>query len=263
MLHILISLITVSSRVTISQMRMSLYALNAKMAEMNSDISKFNEYVNGLLHDFESHDQRTEELLNLLFVAYLSAKDPVFVAYIAGKEEKYEDGTLTITHQELMISADAKFKSMVEKGVWQKPTEETKQIIALTAQLETLKASALSKASTGKSVETSDKKRRAKTDKGADPYKWKEEEPKDGETTKVFRGKEYVYCPNHVGLYWVLAKGHKDGCTLDPANKKAPDKKASNVSKGNSKKLQYAKALVGVMEDDEDDGDYEMEDENI
>jgi hypothetical protein len=69
----------------------------------------------------------------------------------------------------------------------------------------------------------------------------------------------YCHCPNHKGTKWVLADGHKDGCTLD-ANWKYPTestKAATSSTTGSS----YAAALMHVI--DEDEVANMMDDENI
>jgi hypothetical protein len=93
---------------------------------------------------------------------------------------------------------------------------------------------------------------------------WKMTAPKPGEAVqKTMKGKEYIHCPNHGELKWVLKEGHVGGCSFaeaDGQKEKSPDKKKT------LKTSKYTKALAHINDDgydDDDDDDSEEEDENV
>ena len=75
------------------------------------------------------------------------------------------------------------------------------------------------------------------------PYTWKDVAPRGNDpTTRVFRDKEYMYCPH----------GHKNKCRLDPVKK---DKKQPLKSS--------MRAMTMVIDDHYEEDETDSEDENI
>ena len=83
-------------------------------------------------------------------------------------------------------------------------------------------------------------------------WDWKLVAPKGSQPkTKTFKGKHYVYCPHHVKTKWVLAEGHKDGCSL--AKDTGEDSKHKKTKVPTKEERKYARALMTVMSDEEED----------
>ena len=261
MLKVLISIVCIETRATVAIIRMSLQTLPDKMIEMGSNVTEFNIFVNKQIRSLNTRGQNTEDLLISLFRAYLAVQDSAFVKYITDVESKYEDGTIVeLTPAALMITAEDKYKIMLQKKTWQAPTKEEEKLVVLQAAYDALekKTSNLKKAPPARTPR-SDRSQRNPRTKEKEDWAWKNIAPKDGEkTTCNVNGKDWVYCPNHGELKWVLKKNHKDGCTLAPGYKA---KKGSDP-----KALKYAKALAHIKEDDDDSEDGsegEDEDENL
>ena len=123
---------------TTQSIRMKLSNLDVYINTINNDITKFNGYVKGLVLSLSARGHRTEDLLSNLFKGYLAVSDKVFVKYIAGKMEKYEEGK-EFSPDQLMQLADNKYRLMKEKMVWDAPSEEEEKILALQAQVNLLK----------------------------------------------------------------------------------------------------------------------------
>ena len=123
---------------TTQSIRTKLSNLDVYINTINSDITRFNGYVKGLVLSLSARGQRTEDLLSNLFKGYLAASDKVFVKYISGKMEKYEEGK-DIPPDKLMQLADNKYRLMKEKQTWEAPSEEEEKILALQAELNLLK----------------------------------------------------------------------------------------------------------------------------
>jgi hypothetical protein len=123
---------------TTQSIRTKLSNLDIYINTINSDITKFNGYVKGLILSLKARGQRTEDLLKNLFKGYLAASDKVFVKYIASKMEKYEEGK-DIDPDQLRQLADNKYRLMKKKQTWEAPSEEKEKILALQAEVSLLK----------------------------------------------------------------------------------------------------------------------------
>lgn len=124
-----------------SSIRTKLSSLDTYIKTVNSDITKFNEYVYLLISALNARGERTEDLLVNLFKGYKAATDKTFVSYIARKQEAYEEGQ-DIEPKTLMNLANERFKTLKATEEWNSPSAEQEQIIALTAEIATLKKKA-------------------------------------------------------------------------------------------------------------------------
>jgi hypothetical protein len=90
--------------------------------------------------------------------------------------------------------------------------------------------------------------RRASTDSGK--FAWKNIAPADGEPREKKKdGKDYVHCPNHGDLQWVLKEGHLKGCNNAPA---AATPKPDKVAEADPKVVAaVVTVLAGLAEDAE------------
>lgn len=264
MLMVMIAIVSIETRSTVSLLRAKLRALPDAMNECGSDIQAFNVYVNKQILALNARGETTQDLLTSLFSAYLVAENTAFVAYITDLESKYEDGTTaTLSATELMVQAEDKYKTMVEKKTWEIKTKEQKQFMALKTEFEDYKMANKQATSAPVVPRITRADKRTKTPKGDTTHtptpprggKWKHVAPKAGEPThKKVGEKEFVYCPHHGDLKWVLKSGHIGGCT------KAPDyDKASDAAKT----AKYARALAHIHEQDDEDEESDVEDENL
>jgi hypothetical protein len=252
MLRVLLSLVSIETRAIISVIHGNLRALPTKMLEFNSNILKFNEYVQTQVSELTARGTVANDLMSSLLEAYQSAEEPTFAQYIQQKESQFEDGTIAdLTAEVLMSAAEAKYRTMLVKGKWQVPvtvldggtSKKDENIIALTTIIKKLTEQHGKAKGKGKE----------KRDQFSGPWAWKAVAPTgDQPRTFKFRGKDYVACPNHPPAQWALAEGHAGGCRLDKPGGVAqmPAKKP-----GNAKGLSYVKALLSVLDENEDEGD--------
>ena len=171
-----------------------------------------------------------------------------------------------------------KQKVLSLSGEWLQKTPEQLEILAMRAQLEE------SKKSKQRPARTKDDK--DKRDGKADKHipTWKTVAPKDGESHEMTRnGKNYVYCPHHGDVKWVLAVNrqgvvHKTGCrkahapaqggvssptalpSVAPAPAPAPAASAPKRRQPTKEERVYARALATVMMEN-GAGDEEPEEE--
>jgi hypothetical protein len=62
-----------------------------------------------------------------------------FRSYIKRKQDAYTDGTLTLTHKELIMLATNKFNLLKQEGTWGTKSPDKVKIVAMQAELTALK----------------------------------------------------------------------------------------------------------------------------
>ena len=229
-LKVIIQLSHIDTNATITMIRTRLSSLDVKMATLQDNIVEFNEYVKAQVIGLSARGEHTNDLLVNLFKGYKTVADPKFVQYIEGKEDNYNEGQ-DIQPQALMELAQAKYKTMLERGDWKTPTESEKKIVALTAQLQKLQKEKKSWAKKENKNKNDKKEKGKKGDDKTNKVKWWLQEPKSGEPKTMTKNKkEYHWCPNHEeNGKWVRHK--PSDCNAKKDNKpkeSAPEKKESN-----------------------------------
>jgi hypothetical protein len=137
--------------------------------------------------------------------AYMVCKDADFVRHAKDEYSKWEQGA-PMTLKEYMASALTKYKTLKMKGLWEAPSPEQEQIIALTAAISSLKT----KSNKARDSKTGDRKKdHAAIGKGPrkndGDFAWKDIAPKEGEPKKkVMKGKTYYWCTHHTNPMWAL-----------------------------------------------------------
>ena len=250
MLKVLLMITSINTRATVSVLRNELTKLPAKMESLGSDVTEFNAYVNSVLTELRAHGAQVEDLLTKLFGAYQTTDDKDFNDNIKRLESDWEENAINLTVEQLMNHADGKYRTLVQKGTWKAPTKEGEKLIALTAAYEAMVASTKKKDELDK-VPTKIGKRGKEGRASSKEWEWKLVAPTGSQPkTKTFKGKHYVYCPHHAKTKWVLAEGHKDGCSLA---KDAGEDKTKKTKLPTKEERKYARALMTVMSDEEDD----------
>jgi hypothetical protein len=84
---------------TTNQIRKKLSNLDSYILTVDSDISKFNQYVKLLVQSLTARNQKTSDLLINLFKGYGAVSDEVFRAWLMRKQDNHEEGEeLTSLH---------------------------------------------------------------------------------------------------------------------------------------------------------------------
>jgi hypothetical protein len=278
MFRVILGIVGIETKATIAVINATLRTLPAKLLEVKNNITVFNEYVTNQCLELTSRGQQPNDLLFLLFEAYLTASNSDFVDYIRTKESAVFDDSITDMEPEnLMVMAEEKYKIMMIRKQWSSTNQSTKgttsaaddNIIALRAAVEALTQA--SKKKSNKAATTTSSGNSNPTSQNTGKWAWKDIAPKDNESKfKSVGNKEYVYCPNHPGTKWVLAAKHKDGCTLDATwcyPTKDDHQNGNNESNGSSaeeaKQIKYIKALMSVMPASNGKSNGDSDDENI
>ena len=156
--------------------------------------------------------QSSTELIHNLFKAYVTVQDQVFVRYIESKENEYDDGN-NITPEQLMQVALAKYETRKEAGVWEAPSSEKEEILALKAELVQLRKNNFNNKKKEKprsnAPNTNNAEGKNKRSKGQYKNKknrnikpdWMFVDPstqeKENGPKKVVKDKTYYWCPKH------------------------------------------------------------------
>ena len=172
----------IDTRATSAAFRRDLSNLDIFMATCNSNIETFNEHVNSAVSGLEARNEAIDDLLTHLFAGYKIASDTKFVAYIELQETQYMQGS-SLSAQLLMTQALNDYNTKIINNTWGAPSNEQQQIVALSAELKTIKdsnielsQSVLKKLKNGKQRDTSEDSWRSVRGSGPDTM------VKDGKT---------------------------------------------------------------------------------
>jgi hypothetical protein len=116
------------TKATTNQIRTKLLSLDTYITTIDSDIERFNQYVKLLVQSLTARNQSTSDLLINLFMGYGAVSDKVFCAWLLRKQDDNEEGE-EMTPDDLMMAAENKYNSMMEKGIWNAPTAEEKFVV--------------------------------------------------------------------------------------------------------------------------------------
>ena len=139
LLKIIIRESHIDTNATTGKIRLQLSSLDKYIHTVGHDMPKFNNYVRSLVEQLQARGEDTEDLLINLFKGYLECSDKVFVRYIERKKEDYDEGDDEMTSNQLMLLASNKYKILKDNDRWNAPSAEEEKILALEAQLESLK----------------------------------------------------------------------------------------------------------------------------
>jgi hypothetical protein len=199
-LKILIQESYLDSNATTGMIRTKLSNLDVYMAQVGNDIKKFNSYVTTMTKALAARGETSNDLLTNLFKGYAACSDKTFVKYIGDKQTDWEEGTTT-TPAQLMDYAETKFKILKTKEVWEAPSAEEEQLLALETRFAELKKKLKRKNDDGKKVSfDTDKKRNLgkQSDKRPEKPAWlkQNKSPPDADLkkTREWNKAHYSWC---------------------------------------------------------------------
>ena len=112
-----------------------------KLLILKGNITEFNQWVRKQMGRLHAREQEAVDLLYYLWKAYKAAPDDEFVVYIKDLKSQCDDGRATFTAEDLMVHAENKYEARLldEENAWGKPMEEQEKIVAMTAEINSLK----------------------------------------------------------------------------------------------------------------------------
>jgi hypothetical protein len=259
LLKIVIDEACIDTNATTRRIREKLSDLPNYMVSVDSDIGEFNLYVKNLMINLGARGQTTHDLLPNLFKGYKAVADENFVAYIARKQDDYDDGIDT-TDEELMSSAELKWKTMVAEKTWKSPNEDSSKIIALEAQIRSLSNKFNSQESPKNYAKRPAENRggppRKKKDRNADKPLWMTTPPAAGMPhSKTVDGKkgEWEWCPTHKA--WGRHKHQVCELQLKGLRSKGLKPPKYGGKSNDDKTLKINQALAAIIKQEDDYSD--------
>lgn len=232
----IMSTASIDTSATVALTRTRLVSLDDLMInECNSNIQKFNVKVAELRQVLTRYGQQSEDLLINLFRGYNAAQDKYFQKYISDLEQDHLFGEADIDAETLMAKALTAYQVRSEAGKWGVLSEEQQMIVAMKAELKTLKDSRLQLDPNKKKKGNRKKKQKQKNgdkekqkekddDEGDKKWAWKNVPPKGNQSnSKKFEGKTYYWCIHHNkgnGM-WTLHK--PEDCKSKPKGTEGDD----------------------------------------
>ena len=241
---------------TTQSIRTKLSNLDRYIATIGNDITKFNGYVKGLVQSLAARGERTEDLLSNLFKGYQAVSDRMFLKYIAGKQEKYEEGKLYSPDQ-LMQLADNKYHLLKEKGTWDTPSESEEKILALETKIaELTRSTKETRGSKRKKTGTdSERKNPEKRSNREEKPKWMYQRPSDDDLKKprTWNGAQWWFCHRDTGgkcegVYRIHKPQDCKGTARTRTQRQ--DARSHEDPDKNQRKMKLAKAMSTIIHSD-------------
>ena len=209
-----------------------------KLLQLKGNITEFNQWVQKQMGRLHAREQEAVDLLYYLWKAYNAAPDEEFVVYIKDLKSQADDGRATYTAEDLMVRTENKYEARLldDENTWGKPTEEQEKIVAMMAEINSLKKECRGTADKTSKTATKDKKPAAKKTKdlkkmkdskkkkSTDKWAWKNKPPKDNDSKeknafiKSFEGKKYFWCTNHNNGAGMWTLHHPKDCEAGKAS---------------------------------------------
>lgn len=255
---VLMRVATMDSVATIKALRAELQGLEVFAIKVNGDVkqilAKFVEIRNRL----KAAGKEVTSSQDFLFAALKAVPVPAFVQYIGLKEDNHDDGTVPVSAEQLIITAQQKYNLMVNKGEWIMEASKKDEIIAMRAEIDALKGKMTLTDKTKAAID-GDPKTTGKDFQKKDE-KWKKIPPTAGEPrTKKIRGKVFHWCEHHMA--WTMHKpdecrlrpGYSDAATnaTTPTAASATDSATAGVTSattGVTPQAMTAEAILGRLE---------------
>jgi hypothetical protein len=134
-LKLLLQQAEVDTRATASCIRKILTQLDQYMLREAK-----NNITNDQHNTLSTRGESSNDILITLLTGYMACSDRKFTEYIEKWKDEYEDGE-HLCHLDLMQKAECKYQAQIMTGEWNALSMEEEEIIALKANLATLKGS--------------------------------------------------------------------------------------------------------------------------
>jgi hypothetical protein len=130
---------TINSVATSKTLHSNLRELPTYCSTIKGDIKLVHSYFDAKYMHIIVCEATVDNPVDILFSAYMVVPCHNFRSYIKRKQDAYTDGTLTLTHEELIMMATNKFNLLKQEGTWGAKSPDKDKIMAMQAKLTTLK----------------------------------------------------------------------------------------------------------------------------
>jgi hypothetical protein len=135
----IMALATIDSVATTKTLCSNLRELPTYCSTIKGDIELLHSYFNTNYTQIIACRAMVDNPVNILFSACMVLPCHNFRSYIKHKQDVYTDGTLTLTHGELIMLATNKFNLLKQEGTWGAKSPDKDKIVAMQAELTALK----------------------------------------------------------------------------------------------------------------------------
>jgi hypothetical protein len=242
--------------------RAQLANLGKHISKSGYNITKFNNKVKLLISDLNTRGEQSYDLSYNLMKAYNVVPGDQFRMFMSHLNNEV-DSSGDINPTTLMSRVKTKYKTLLNNGDWNVPSDQEKKIIALEAQVRDLKKSKRSIGDKGNHKKGD--KDKSKGNKNPFPGKEKTTPPK-GDMSKplVCNGKKWYWCSKDTGGKCSgIWRAHKSSKCKAPGGVPNPQKKglkrpSSDEKKGQSNKksklkLKSTYTKTATIESESDD----------
>ena len=175
------------------------------MQRLTHNVNKFNLRVISTSLNLKRNGSSAQDLLHELFPAYLVCPDKQFHDYIRTKQNKFEEG-LEKGPDYFMKCARFKYKTLLDKGEWEAPDAQGKEILMLYTEINGLKRGKKNPSETKTTSKSGNKNKRGRGDDRAKSktkekrnYSWQVIAPKGKEPTSLTKfSKTYHWCSSET-----------------------------------------------------------------
>jgi hypothetical protein len=212
------ALATINSVTTTNVLRSNLRELPTYCSTIKGDIELLHSYFDANYTQIIACGAMVNNPIGILFSGYMVVPCHNFRSYIKHKHNAYMDGTLTLTHKELIMLATNKFNLLKQEGMWGAKSPDKDKIVAMQAKLTALKgqfqlAPNLKKAvgakdedkpgdkkqGRGNNKKKKNKKNNANKREQKKDENWKKTPPKEREAhKKKVKGCTWRWCKQHM-----------------------------------------------------------------
>ncbi len=129
----IMALATINSVATTKTLHSNLRELPTYCSTIKGDIELLHSYFDSNYTQIIARGATVNNPINVLFSAYMVVPCNNFRSYIKRKQGAYADGTLTLTHKELIMLAANKFNLLKQEGTWRAKSPDKDKIVAMQA----------------------------------------------------------------------------------------------------------------------------------
>ncbi len=109
------------------------------MLHHQGDIELLHSYFDSNYTQIIASGATVDDPVDIFFSAYMVVPCNNFRSYIKRKQDAYTDGTLTLTHKELIVLATNKFNLLKQERTWGAKSPDEDKIVAMQAELTALR----------------------------------------------------------------------------------------------------------------------------
>jgi hypothetical protein len=214
----IMALATIHYVATTKTVRSNLWELPIYCSTIKGDIELLHSYFDSNYTQIIACGATVTDPVDILFSMYMVVPCNNFRSYIKRKQDAYTDGTLTLTHEELIMLATNKFNLLKQEGTWGAKSPDKDKIVAMQAEITALRGQFQLAPNLKKAAGTKDdnweggkkqgggdnrKQKNKKNNSNKKEQKrdenWKKTPPKEGEAhEKTVKGCTWHWCKHHM-----------------------------------------------------------------